>query len=90
MTALGADRTQWADYGVNVGGDVLGTINIYPAAPAGAAARFPDGRTRPLSATRHAAARAALAALARACARAVAALAAAGLPGQDRSSDDIH
>ncbi|MEU8030927.1 hypothetical protein AB0C13_20170 [Streptomyces sp. NPDC049099] len=89
MTALRGDGTQWADFGVNVGGDVHGTINIYPATSTGTAAQSRDERARSVSATRHASVRSALAALARACARAMAALSAAGPPRPDRRSDDI-
>ncbi|GAB1338984.1 hypothetical protein ACE1SV_55740 [Streptomyces sp. E-15] len=89
MTALDGDGTQWADFGVNVGGDVHGTINIYPAGPA---ARSRDPEARPVPAARPASVRSAvdaLAALARACEQAMAALSAAGPPWPDRRSDDI-
>lgn len=51
MTAFGEDGTQWADYGVNVGGNVHGTINIYTASPTGATARPQAERVRRVSAT---------------------------------------
>lgn len=64
--------SQWADYGVNVGHAVYGGIHFHPPA-----ARSPrrNGTAHPAGSTWHAAVRAALTDLARACDRAAAALA---------------
>ncbi|MGW7188022.1 hypothetical protein [Streptomyces sp. NPDC054838] len=81
---LAGDSTQWADYGVNVGHDVHGVINVYLPSTA---VRTPWCRTQgasPISEKRHAAARSALTALGSACELAAAALSYAGLMGSEK------
>lgn len=82
------DRTQWADYGVNVGNDLNGFICIHPPAPASDPSWFRLGTARPIPVESLVAVRSALTALASACERAAEALSYPGLMGPERRSDE--
>ncbi|MFG3282244.1 hypothetical protein [Streptomyces sp. NPDC048111] len=81
---LAGDSTQWADYGVNVGHDVHGVINVYLPHIAARTAWCRIQGASPISGKRHAAARSALTALGSACELAATALSYVGLMGPEK------
>lgn len=82
------DRTQWADYGVNVGNDLNGFICIHPPAPVADPFWFRPETARPVPIESLVALRSALSALASACGLAAEALSYVGPMGQESRSDE--
>lgn len=69
---------QWVRYGVNVGQNIYGVVNVHPSVQSDGMPRQRRKRTSPVSAKRHASVRARLTAMAGAVDRAAAALSAVG------------